>query len=59
MGAVDAPVFFVIQGLTVVMLLIWALRLWISPKPRWLWLPMNWVVLAFTAWPLDVIYRGH
>ena len=49
MGAVDAPAFLVIQGLTVVVMLVWALRLWISPKPRLLWPPLGWVVLAFAA----------
>jgi O-antigen ligase len=49
MGAVDTPEFLVIQGLTVAVMLLWALRLWISPKPQLLWLPLSWVVLAFTA----------
>ena len=49
MGAVDAPEFLIIQGLTVAVMLVWALRLWISPKPKLLWPPLGWVVLAFTA----------
>ena len=49
MGAVDAPAFIVIQGLTVAVMLVWALRLWISPKPRLLWPPLGWAVLAFAA----------
>jgi len=49
MGAVDAPAFLVIQGLTVAMMLLWALRLWIHPKPQLLWPPVGWVVLAFAA----------
>ena len=49
MGAVDAPEFLVIQGLTVAVMLVWALRLWISPKPQLLWPPLGWVVLAFVA----------
>jgi O-antigen ligase/Tfp pilus assembly protein PilF len=49
MGAVDAPEFLLIQGLAMVMMMVWALRLWISPKPRLLWPPLGWVVLAFTA----------
>jgi O-antigen ligase len=49
MGAVDAPEFIVIQGLTVAVMLAWALRLWISPKPRLLWPPLGWAVLAFAA----------
>ena len=49
MGAVDAPEFTVLQGLTVAVMLVWALRLWISPKPQLLWPPVSWVVLAFAA----------
>jgi O-antigen ligase len=49
MGAVDAPEFIVIQGLTAAVMLVWALRLWISLKPRLLWPPLGWVVLAFAA----------
>ena len=49
MGAVDAPEFLVLQGLTVAVMLVWALRLWISPKPQLLWPPLGWVVLAFAA----------
>jgi O-antigen ligase len=49
MGAVDTPEFLVIQGLTVAVMLVWALRLWISPKPQLLWPPLGWVVLAFAA----------
>jgi O-antigen ligase len=49
MGAVDAPEFLVIQGLAVFMMLLWALRLWVHVKPRFLWPPLGWVVIAFTA----------
>ena len=49
MGAVDTPEFLVIQGLTVAVMLVWTLRLWISPKPQLLWPPLGWVVLAFAA----------
>ena len=49
MGAVDALEFIVIQGLTVAVMVVWTLRLWISPKPRLLWPPLGWVVLAFAA----------
>jgi O-antigen ligase len=49
MGAVDTPEFLVIQGLTVAVMLVWALRLWISPKPQLLWPPLGWAVLAFTV----------
>jgi O-antigen ligase len=49
MGAVDAMEFVVLQGLTVGVMLVWALRLWISPKPQLLWPPLGWVVLAFAV----------
>ena len=49
MGAVGALQFVIIQELTVAVMLAWALRLWISPKPRLLWPPLGWVVLAFAA----------
>jgi len=49
MGAVDTPEFLVIQGLTVAVMLVWTLRLWISPKPQLLWPPLGWVVLVFAA----------
>jgi O-antigen ligase len=47
MGAVDAWAFLVIQGLTIGVMFLWALRLWFSPKPQLLWPPICWVVLAF------------
>ena len=50
MGAVDTPEFLVVQGLTLGVMLLWALRLWISPKPQLLWPPICWVVLAFAIY---------
>src|ERR1700733_1497579 len=50
MGAVDAWAFLVVQGLTIGVMLLWALRIWISPKPQLLWPPLCWVVLAFTVY---------
>ena len=49
-GAVGAWEFLVVQGLTVGVMLLWALRLWISPKPQLLWPPVCWIVLAFTIY---------
>ncbi len=49
MGAVGALQFVIIQELTVAVMLAWALRLWISPKPRLFWPPLGWAVLAFAA----------
>ena len=50
MGAVDAWAFLVVQGLTIAVALVWALRLWLSPKPQLLWPPISWVVLAFAVY---------
>ena len=46
-GAVDAWEFLVVQGLAMGVMCLWALRLWVSPKPQLLWPPICWVVLAF------------
>jgi hypothetical protein len=51
-GAVDAWAFLVVQALTLGVMLVWALRLWISPKPKLLWPPLCWVVLAFTLYAI-------
>jgi O-antigen ligase len=50
MGAVDAWAFLVVQGLTVGVMLLWAARIWASPRPQLLWPPICWVVLAFTVY---------
>jgi len=51
-GAVDAWAFLVIQALTIGVMLAWALRLWINPKPKLLWPPLCWVVLAFVIYAI-------
>jgi O-antigen ligase len=50
MGAVDAWAFLVVQGLTIGVMLLWAARIWFSPKPQLLWPPICWVVLAFVIY---------
>src|SRR5471030_2359134 len=50
LGAVDAWAFLVVQGMTIAVMLAWALRIWISPKPKLLWPPLCWVVLAFATY---------
>ena len=50
MGAVDTPEFLVLQGFTLGVMLLWALRIWISPRPQLLWPPICWVVLAFALY---------
>jgi len=52
MGAVDMPEFLVVQGLTIGVMLLWALRIWASPKPQLLWPPICWVVLAFVIYAI-------
>jgi O-antigen ligase len=49
-GAVDAWAFLVVQGLSIGVMFAWALRLWINPKPKLLWPPICWVVLAFAIY---------
>ena len=51
-GAVDAWAFLVVQAMTLGVMLVWALRLWINPKPKLLWPPLSWVVLAFTIYAI-------
>ena len=52
MGAVGAREFLVVQGLTIGVMLLWALRIWASPKPQLLWPPICWVVLAFAIYAI-------
>lgn len=49
-GAVDAWAFLVVQGLAIGVLLLWTLRLWLAPRPRLLWPPLCWAVLAFASY---------
>jgi O-antigen ligase len=49
-GAVHAIPMAGIQALTGVVLLLWAGRLWIAPKPRLLFPPVCWGVLAFVVY---------
>lgn len=64
-GAVGRLEFLVIQGLTLGVLLLWGLRLWLSRRPQFLWPPICWLVLAFTAYAVgryvtcDIEYVGR
>lgn len=49
-GAVPAWAFLVVQALALGVFCLWALRLWVDPKPMLLWPPLAWVVLAFTIY---------
>ncbi|MDD5138816.1 MAG: O-antigen ligase family protein [Verrucomicrobiales bacterium] len=52
LGAVDAWAFLVVLDLTMAVMLVWALRLWISRKPQLLWPPVCWAVLAFAIYAI-------
>jgi O-antigen ligase len=49
-GAVEAGAFLFVQALTIAVMILWALRIWISLKPQLLWPPVCWVVLAFAVY---------
>ncbi len=51
-GAVHGLEFGVITGLTTGVMLLWIARLWLSPRPRLLWPPICWAVLAFTLYAI-------
>jgi O-antigen ligase len=51
-GAVEAWAFLIVQGLTLGVMLMWELRLWINPRPKLLWPPLSWVVLAFVLYAI-------
>ena len=51
-GAVRAQDFLVVEALTVGVLGLWAARLWLNERPQFLWPPVCWVVLAFTAYAI-------
>src|SRR5262245_30446982 len=51
-GAVETSYFLVIQGLTLATLLLWGVRLWLSPRPQLLFPPVCWGVLAFTGYAI-------
>lgn len=52
MGAVDAWAFLIVQALAIGVMLVWALRIWITPHPRLFWPPIGWVVLAFAVYAI-------
>ncbi len=51
-GAVDTLPFLIVQGLACAVLFVWAIRLWISPRPQLLWPPICWAVLAFVLYAI-------
>ena len=46
-GAVDTWAWLVVQTVAALIFVLWGVRLWAHPKPRLLWPPFCWVVLAF------------
>ena len=52
LGAVDPWALLILLGLTTGVAVLWAVRLWLSHKPKILWPPLAWAVLAF------VLYAG-
>src|SRR5438045_2464492 len=52
MGAVDTPAFLVIQGLTLLVMLLWGARFWLNARPQLLWPPICWAVTAFTLYAI-------
>jgi O-antigen ligase len=51
-GAVDEWSFVVVQGVAVVIFILWGARLWLNPKPKLIWPPLAWVVAAFTVYAI-------
>jgi len=51
-GAVDTIPFLIIQGLTCAVLILWVARLWLKPRPQFLWPPICWAVLAFILYAI-------
>ena len=51
-GGIPALSFLVMQGLVILALGLWAVRLWTQPSFRLLWPPVCWAVLAFLLYAL-------
>ncbi|HEV2392323.1 MAG TPA: O-antigen ligase family protein [Verrucomicrobiae bacterium] len=49
-GAVRGFDFAIIEGLTLGVMALWAIRLWVSPRPQLLWPPICWAVIAFSLY---------
>jgi O-antigen ligase len=49
-GAVDEWAFLVVEGIGAGIFILWAARLWLNPKPKLLWPPLAWVVVAFALY---------
>ena len=42
--------FAIVTGMTAAVVALWGVRLWISPRPQFLWPPMSWAVIAFACY---------
>ncbi|HSU56935.1 MAG TPA: O-antigen ligase family protein [Candidatus Dormibacteraeota bacterium] len=51
-GAVPVVPFLIVQGLTIGVMVLWAVRLWTTPQPQFLWPPICWAVLAFAIYAI-------
>lgn len=64
-GAVRTPDLLVMVGLTAAALGLWVVRLWLKERPKLLWPPVSWAVLAFVAYAIgryftcDIEYVGR
>ena len=56
LGAVRGLEFGIIELMTSGVLLLWAARLWVCPRPQLLWPPICWTVVAFAAYAI-IRYR--
>jgi O-antigen ligase len=52
LGGVRGFEFGIIEGLTAAVMLLWAVRLAVSPRSKLLWPPLCWAVLAFALYAL-------
>jgi O-antigen ligase len=51
-GGIPAPAFLVMQGLTILALGLWAVRLWVQRPFRLFWPPVCWAVFVFLLYAL-------
>jgi O-antigen ligase len=58
LGGVGVVPFLIIQGLTLGVMGLWAVRIWLHPSPRILFPPVCWPVLAFAAYAIGRYYTA-
>ena len=49
-GAVDTWAWLVVQVAATMVFILWGARLWLNPRPKLLWPPLAWAVLAFMVY---------